>query len=76
MPFRERAPHGEIATFDITQFAHRVQNWLPSERVAAEGYEADAVHLPFLLRLDGERRREEAGREHSFECSPFHYSIT
>ena len=38
--------------------------------------DTDAVHLPRLLRLGGERRGEEAGQSGSEECPPVHHSIT
>jgi len=73
MPFGERAPHGEIAAFDIAQFAHRVQNWPPPEGVAAEGYQSDSVHFARRLPLGGERRGEEAASQGSQERSPIHH---
>jgi len=75
MPLCKRALDGEISTLDITKFSDRVQNWLPPERIAAEGYEPDAIYPFGLLPLGHERRGEERERARH-ERSPTHYSIT
>jgi hypothetical protein len=41
VPLGERALDDEVPALDITQVAERVQNRLPPEWVAAEGYKPD-----------------------------------
>src|SRR5262249_15247985 len=59
---------------DPTQLAQTLQERIV-ERIGGDGG-TDPEDLPRLLRPGGERRGEEAAREHTHERPPFHYSMT
>jgi hypothetical protein len=69
----------DVLALDIAEFAKTLPELLQSRlrrdgRTARE--KADPIDLPRRLRLDGERRGEEAERCTGDECPPVHHSIT
>ena len=66
----------DVASFDVPEVDESSTESLPKRLGRAKRQHTDAGNCVRRLRLDAERRGEEADRDAGDECPPIHHSIT
>jgi hypothetical protein len=67
--------HRKVAAVNVTKVTQPLPKPVP-RRVVLVAEDAEPVHLPSLLRLDGARRGDGTGQRGQQEAAAVHYSMT